>query len=512
MWCYRGSRHCTVNGGKMKSKETLLNMITGLLLQFFALLSGMILPRIILSYFGSNINGMIASIEQFLSYVTLIEGGVTGVIAASLYLPLAKKDEKELSSIMVVAKRFYRQMGIIFIVYSLFVSGFFAIKKGNEYGTLFVFLLVIVLSINLSIQYLLSLTLRTLLLADKKAYIISGSQIIIIIMNIVCTVLLVHIYPSIHIIKLISGGLYIIQPIILYMYVKERYNINWHVKPDNRLLKNRWNGFAINIAAFIHNSTDIAILTVMMNFEAVSVYYVYNIVCGGLKQLITSCLSGIAQSLGHSYARGNVEEINIKLDLYEYIVFVLVFFCFSVTILLMTPFVQLYTDGISDANYHQPIFGYLLILSEVFYLVKLPYLDLAYVANKFKEISAAAYIEAITNILLSVYFVYEWGLVGVVVGTVVAMFYRMIFHVNYTRRIIPTRKQYVFYKKIVSFFVTACIGLGISRVFYPIVELTWTNWFVHGIIYCFIIGICMVGLSIICYRKEVTFIRQYIKI
>ena len=124
--------------------------------------------------------------------------------------------------------------------------------------------------------------------------------------------------------------------------------------------------------------------------------------------------------------------MNQKLDIYEYIVFVLVFFLFTVTALLITPFVQLYTRGIVDTDYNQPLFGFLLVVSEALYLVKLPHLNLAYSANKFKEITVPAYIEAILNIVISVSLVKKFGLIGVTVGTIVGMTYRMVFHVYYS--------------------------------------------------------------------------------
>ena len=74
----------------MKNKATLLNMISGLILQLFTLVSGFILPKIILIYFGSEVNGLVSSLNQFLSYITLVEGGITGVIVANLYKPIEK--------------------------------------------------------------------------------------------------------------------------------------------------------------------------------------------------------------------------------------------------------------------------------------------------------------------------------------------------------------------------------------------------------------------------------------
>ena len=64
-------------------------MISGMVLQFFTLVSGFILPKIILTCFGSEVNGLVSSLNQFLSYITLVEGGITGVIIANLYKPFS---------------------------------------------------------------------------------------------------------------------------------------------------------------------------------------------------------------------------------------------------------------------------------------------------------------------------------------------------------------------------------------------------------------------------------------
>ena len=50
------------------------------------------------------------------------------------------------------------------------------------------------------------------------------------------------------------------------------------------------------------------------------------------------------------------------------------------------------------------------------------------------------------------------GLIGVAVGTIAGMIYRMVFHVYYTSKIVPDRKQSKFYKKFLLFSVMAIIG------------------------------------------------------
>ena len=293
-------------------------------------------------------------------------------------------------------------------------------------------------------------------------------------------------------------------------YIKKNYAIIWNAKIDNSLIKERWNGFAINLAAFIHNSTDVTVLTIFTSLKTVSIYSVYCLVSNGLKQLISACISGISATVGQAYARRDFDEVNKKLDLYEYVVFILVFFLFTVAALLITPFVQIYTKDITDTNYYQPVFGILLLISEALYLVKIPHMNLSYSANKFKEITIPAFIEAGLNIVISVILVSKFGLMGVTIGTMVGMTYRTIFHVYYTSKLIP-RPQKIFYKKLFLFSVTAVLGFFICYKLIPIVNISVLGWIIHAVIYSIIIGGMYFFISIMFFRNELNFFVKYLK-
>lgn len=181
----------------MKSKVTLINIISSLTLQVVTVISGFIIPKIILTNFGSSVNGLVSSLNQFLSYITLIEGGITGVVLANLYKPLVDHDDKKISAVLVTAKKFFNKIGYLFIAYSMGVAVVYPILSKEGFSWPFVASLTVVLSLNLLIQYLFSLSFRVLLQADKKLYVISFTQIVITVCNIVCAFLSVKIYPSI---------------------------------------------------------------------------------------------------------------------------------------------------------------------------------------------------------------------------------------------------------------------------------------------------------------------------
>ena len=492
-------------------KITLINIILSLLLQIVTVISGLIVPRLILSTFGSNVNGLVSSISQFLNYIALIEGGVTGVISANLYKPLVEKDWEKTSSIIATARSFYRKIGLFFIAYTVVIGLVYPVIVETGYSATYVFILTCTLSIGLLLQYMFSLTMTTLLNADKRVYIVSAVSIMLTIGNVIMVVVVVKHFPDIILLKAASALLFAFRPIILGAYINKHYEIDWNATRDNSLIKQRWNGFAINIAFFIHTSTDITILTLMTDLKTVSVYSVYYLVVSNISVLVHSIASGIEPTIGQAYARGNSEEIHEKMDLYEFITFYTVGIMFALTGLLITPFVQLFTSGITDANYYQPIFGSLLVISETLYLIKYPHVTLAYSANKFKDITTPAYIEALINIVISVILVKYFGLLGVAIGTAAGMLYRMGFHIAFTKKILTDRNQIIFYRKMIIMTVTTTIGIVVALALFPFEELTVVTWIVHAVVYGMIIATAYLVTAIIFFNKELQYFFNYMK-
>lgn len=494
----------------MKNRVTLLNISVSLLGQVVSIVFGLIVPRIILSTFGSSLNGLTASIGQFLSYIALLEGGVTGVVIANIYKPLVNNDFEKISSILATAKSFYKKIGLIFIIYTIILAFVYPTFINKKYDFWFVFLLTIISSLGLLFEYLFSITLTTLLNADKKIYIVSLTKIFLTIGNFVLVMLITKYYPNLLVLKAATSVLFVFQPLIYSIYIKKHYKINWKAPKDNNLIKQRWSGFSINFAAFIHGCTDITVLTLFCDLKVVSIYSIYYLVINKMRVLVNSVTTSIEPTVGQAYAVGNQEELNKKMDLFEYVTFLLTGLLFSLTAILITPFVQIYTKGINDANYYQPVFGILLVLSEAIYMFRSPHVILSYSANKFKEISVPSYIEAGLNVVLSVIFVKIWGIIGVTVATVIAMAYRMIFHVSFTRKLIPGRKQWIFYKKLLFVLLIAVVGYFINNLIYPFSEYTIKTWILHGIVYFCIYAILFFIISITIFKKEFNLVMNYV--
>ena len=479
------------------------NIITSLLCQIITIIYGLLVPRMILDVFGSEVNGLVSSISQFLNYITLLEGGLSGVIMAALYKPIAEKDSTRVSAIINATNQFFRRIALIFIGYMLIVAIIYLFVH-TSFGWGFVAALVVIIGVTLFIQYFFSLSLRLLINADQKGYIVYAAQIIFTIINFFFTLIVINVYPEIHVLKIANVIAYCIQPIVFATYVNKNYKLDKSMPPDKDAISQRWDGFGQNLAFFIHTNTDVVVLTIFCTLLDVSVYSVYFMVIGSLKNLVMSISAAVVPSIGNTLAGGDITKTNEAFDIYETGINLITTFAFACGIVLIVPFVNIYTAGIVDANYIQPVFGILLLIAEAIYCYRDPYVSIAYASGKFKETAKYAYIEAISNIVISVLLVIRFGLVGVAVGTFVSMCYRLIVHVIYAKKNILYRPI----SKFAASFARSAIILGISVVLAFVVMFklptSYGGWIIMAMTVAGIIASMILVVQMVFNRKQFT--------
>lgn len=495
----------------MNKKEVKLNIFASFLLQIVTIISGFIIPKIILTLFGSEMNGLITSINQFLNYITLLEGGVSGVIMASLYKPIEERNIDKISGIVNATNHFFRTIGRIYIIYMVIVAFgyYFFTKSSFSYG--FVASLVLILGMNLFVQYYFSLTYKVLLNASGKVYIVSLTQILIIIVNVILLVVIAEIYPQIHLIKLGSAVVFLLQPVMYTHFVKKFYKLDIHAEPDNVALSQRWDGFGQNLAFFIHSNTDVVLLTLFSGLLDVSVYSIYSLVVKGLKSMVISFSTAVVPSMGKILARGNKDEINSSVDMYEFGMDFVATLFFTCGVILIVPFVRIYTARIQDADYIRPLFGILLLLSEYVYCFRDPYVSISYASGHFKQTAKYAYMEAIVNILISVMLIRRLGLVGIAVGTLAAMLLRLFCSVYYLKKYILHRSYRSFFKKIAVFWSSSFVIIVIFMLFVKGNPANYLQWIFLGAGSGFFTLAVLALCSYLFFRKEFCGFLQQIK-
>lgn len=486
----------------MRSKKAVINIITTLALQVIAIVYGFIVPKIIITSFGSSVNGLVSSITQFLAYISLLESGIGPVIKASLYKPIANKNKKEISDVLKASENFFKTISYIFIIYLLILAFVYPLIVSSEFGYFYTLSLVIIISISTFAEYYFGMTYKLYLQAEQKTYIISTIQIITYIFSIIIIVILAKLNCSIHLIKLISGFIFVLRPILQSIYVKKKYQINIMLSDKNYHLKNKWDGLAQHIASVIHNNTDITILTIFTSLVEVSIYSVYYLVIKGINSLMQSFAGGIDASFGDMIAKKEYDNLNKKFNMYEVFYFTIATIIYTCSIILIVPFVSVYTKKIVDANYIRPLFGTLLVLSEFLWAIRLPYSSITLAAGHFKETRKGAWIEAITNIVISVILVFKYGIIGVAVGTLIAMLIRTVEFVYHTNKYILNRNVFESIKKILVIIIEVLLIVFLSKYLPKINVVSYLTWIEYALLVGLLAVIVVLPINIIIYKKE----------
>lgn len=418
----------------MHRKLLAQNTFASLLSQITALMCGFILPRLFLQYFGSEVNGLVNSITQFLSVISFLELGIGSVVQSSLYKPLAEENTLMISQVMVSANKFFQHLARILLVYVGILMIVYPTISNHNFTYLYTSTLIVAISISSFAQYYFGIVNTLLLNADQRGYIQYNAQTITLILNtLVCAYMIVA-GGSIQLVKLTTSLIYLARPLVLRIYVNHRYHINWRIQYSEEPIKQKWNGIAQHIAAVILDGTDTIVLTLFSTLSNVSIYSVYFLVVKGVKTLFLSITNGVQALIGELWARQELKQLNEFFSWVEWGIHTGATFVFSCTAALIIPFIQIYTLGINDANYTQPTFAILIVLANAMHCLRLPYNIMVLAAGHYKQTQNSYIIAAILNIVISILTVKVCGLIGVTLGTLAAMTYQTIWLAFYNSK------------------------------------------------------------------------------
>lgn len=463
----------------MKKKLT-LNTMTSVLFQVTTLICGFILPRLILSTYGSEINGLVSSINQFLSMIGFLELGVGAVIQSSLYKPLAERDNVQISKVLKSGDKFFKKIARILLIYVIGLTIFYPFVANVNQSWLYTALLILAMSISSFAQYYFGIIDRILLNADQRGYIQYTSQIITLCLNTAACVIIINIGGSIQLVKLTTSIIFLIRPLVLRAYINHKYVIDRNIVLNEEPIKQKWNGIAQHVAYIILENTDIVVLTAFSTLSNVSIYSVYYMVVGGIKALFLSGTNGVQAVMGEYLATNEKDKLKKFFEGVEFSIHTIVILLYSITAVLIVPFVQVYTKGVTDVNYIQPVFAYTLLAAHMINCLQLPYNQMILAGGHYRSTQNCYIIAAIINLILSILSVWRWGLIGVAIGTLISMSYETIWMATYNSRNFinwPIRKTI---KQFLVDIVTVIIIMLFTFVF-KLKQISFIGWTIMAV-------------------------------
>lgn len=194
-----------------------------------------------------------------------------------------------------------------------------------------------------------------------------------------------------------------------------------------------------------------------------------------------SLSNAITANFGHLVSEGNKKKINKIFSSYEKLYNYIIIMIFSVVMVLMVPFVKLYTNSITDVQYANYFLAFLFVLNAILSNIRIPYLTMVNATGTFKETQNHALLEATINIVCSIFLVKYIGIYGVLLGTSISFFVRDCLFVWFVNKKLLNREILGSLKVIIKTIVFIMILVFVNKyVVKCVFAMSWLTWIFCG--------------------------------
>ena len=451
----------------MSTSKGLKNAGFGILAQILTISIGIIIPRLVLVNLGSEANGLLSSVGNILTYMSLLEAGVGTATLQALYKPCATDDHYSASRIMAATDYFYKRTGKIYllIVIALSIGYTFAVK--TELSRLEVFIVVLLSGLSGVISYFFQGKFKIFLAAEGKTYINTNIVTFVHIATSIAKAVLLSTGFGVAAIQISAFLFNIIQMAVYLIYMRRHYPwLDMKVKPDFDAISQRNAVLVHQISGLIFSNTDVLLLTFFAGLKEVSVYSMYAMIYGMVKAMAVVLYESYTYALGQSFNTDRQRFLRI-FDAYEVLTIMITFSLYCICRYLMNPFLRLYTAGVNDIQY---IDRYLPWLFAAFYLLHNGRTSSGTVINisqHFEDTKWRSILESFINLTVSIICVIRFGIYGVLIGTIAALLYRTNDMIIFAAGILK-RSCWITYKRwLLNLAVFFCMSWGLDMIIIP---------------------------------------------
>ena len=162
----------------MNRSKFIKNVVFGFGGQIIILALGLIVPRMMISSYGSDVNGLVSTITQLFAYMALLEAGIGQAAKNALYKPIINNDREAFAEIASTARSYFRRITLFYgggvILLSVLLP--FILKTDVDFLT--VFLIVFFEGMSGVVTFYFIQTQTVILMADGRGYINNGVLVV----------------------------------------------------------------------------------------------------------------------------------------------------------------------------------------------------------------------------------------------------------------------------------------------------------------------------------------------
>ncbi|MDR1377659.1 MAG: hypothetical protein LBJ36_01205 [Synergistaceae bacterium] len=401
------------------SRAFVFNTIAGIAMVMVSTTNSFIVPKLTLGVYGMEITGLVASITQLMAFFMLIEAGLSKAVTVNLYAPMANKDYKAASGILVASKRLYDKISVFFATLVLGVAFIYPlIVRNSNVGYSTTFLLFIILGANGLLEFVAIKRYSVVLTADNRVGVIQIAHTVRLALQCGLVSVLIYFRLPILIVEAASIIIYIICPIILHLYCRKMYSrIDYSAPPNTEALANHYDAMVQPLTLVTQTSAPIVIATILLPISEVGILSMYLIVVRGVDNIL-GVLSSTTSAFGQLYAQGESERLYRAYGQFESLVCFLSAIVFSVMTVNFEPFMRLYSGStVSGLAFLCCVRGFTRNL-------RMPQDNMLNAIGWFRGTRRYMITQTLIQITASVLLGLKFGVLGIFIGDILSQVYR----------------------------------------------------------------------------------------
>lgn len=420
-------------------KKVKYNLYMGIAGQIVAVVLGILLPKLILENYGSEVNGLLSSVTNIYAYIAIVEAGIAAAACQALYKPMAEEDHDRANEIMAASHRYYRRVGVIYLALVCLFATLYPLFIKTEISFGSVVLIILFNGLGNVINFFFHGKYLILLRADGKQYVRAGLDMFSVLFKQVAKIVLIHLGFDVVVVQFAAMLTNVIQMLWIARYIRRKYPwIDLNAKPDNTALVQSKYVLAHEVNYLITSNLDAVLLTIFTNLKVVSIYALYTTFYDMVTRVLRTIRDALEFKIAYEFHR-NMESFRKLFEAYEVFYITLAFSLFSIVSYFILSFMRLYTADVTDINYIDAALPLLFTFVHLLAAGRYPSDAMIHIAGHFKETKNSAMTETLINLGVSIALVQFWGIKGVLLGTIVSSLYRTNYLIWYVNRNIVMR-------------------------------------------------------------------------
>lgn len=486
-----------------RNKSSLYNAIVSFFGMILIMITNLILIRLILINYGSDANGILSTVTQTVTLLTLIEAGMTLAINVSLYKPYINEDKEKLEAILLAATRVFYLVGIIFLIIGILFSVVYPFFVKSEIPMSTITLIYLFNIIPMAINYGLTTKYRIMLQVAQKEYIVNiithSCNLLTFIANFLVIFLggsLIHLCISTMVVGIIRCLLIYIPYKKYFSHINTKYS-----KPDYTAIKGSWDVLFQRITSAIYSAMPIIFISVFVNTSMASVYMVYASVFSIIKQATYSFIHAPQQGFGHLLAEKGSRYLIRPFNEYQLIVVIVLNCLLATATVLILPFIELYTSGITDVEYYNWNLVIIFILITCLEIIHVPSGILINLSRNFRASRNIQIVACLSMIIFGYIGGTMMGMIGILIGKLICNIVLVLLEIWYAHRFVLKIKT-TWYIKILTLNVCVFLLCFITNNYINMTIVNYADFIMAGSVYLLITCILVFAVNYLFYKSE----------